>query len=401
MTLLHDRLDQIKELSNAENWAAVSSMLAALSCQDIAEIINFLPDDLHNPVFNAVADDLKPDVLSELEEHAEHEVLDSLTNDELADIVEEMAPDDAADVIADLDKQRSEKVLNLMEDEESDDVRRLLKYDEETAGGIMTTDLIALQVDLTISDSIEKIAFMDEDEPYYNAYVVDAHDKLIGYVRLWDLIKIRNKKLTIGEICHHKLISATTDMDQEEVAKLMSKYDLTAIPVVDANHCLVGRVTVDDVMDVIEEEASEDIFRLAGSSDSELYYDSPLQACRSRLPWLLITLGTGFITSSILRNFISDFSHVLALSFFVPVVTAMGGNAGIQSSTLIIRSIALGSIAGKSLFKLMGREIVAGAIMGLCCGTIVGLWAEFLDQRGSIHRLLTNFSGLHNRSVHV
>jgi magnesium transporter len=383
MEKINDKLERIRELASDEDWTAIRRLLTTIPSEDVADIIDILPSELGSTIFNLVEDDTKPDVLCELEERAEKHIVESLSNDELADIVEEMAPDDAADVLAELTKERSANVLDLIEEEESHDIRHLLRYEEDTAGGIMTTDVIALNAGLTVADAIAEVAFMDEDEPYYNAYVVDRHNILIGYIGLWELIKTRDREKTLGEVCHRKMVSATTDMDQEDVAKLMAKYDLTAISVVDADHKLVGRVTVDDVIDVIEEEASEDIFRLAGSDDSELHYSSPLQACKARLPWLLITLATGFITSSILKHFIADFSHVLALTFFVPVVTAMGGNAGIQSSTLIIRSIALGTTEGRSLFRMLTREITAGAIMGLCCGLIVGLWAQYLIRTES------------------
>lgn len=373
-----ERIEQVRELANTGNWQAIARLLNGLPSEDVAEIINTLPSELYEKVFDLLAADLKPDVLSELEEPVERDVVDSLSNDELADIVEDMAPDDAADVLSELSDERSEKVLNLMEREESGDVRELLKYEEDTAGGIMTTDVIELPAHITVAQAIERIAYIEEDEPFYNAYIVDEHETLQGSLSLWELIKTRNRSKTLGEICHRNLIVATTEMDQEEVAKLMAKYDLTAMAVVDANFKLLGRVTVDDVIDVIEEEANEDIFRLAGSTDEELYDTSPWLACKSRLPWLLVTLATGFITSSVLRHFIADFNHVIALIFFVPVVMAMGGNAGIQSSTLVIRSIALGTLEGRSLLRLFGREILAGALMGVFCGLIVALWARFL-----------------------
>ena len=373
-----ERIEQVRELAENGQWTAIPAVLNDLPYEDVADVINTLPPELYEKVFDLLPDRLKPDVLSELEEPVERDVVDSLSNDELAEIVEEMAPDDAADVLSELSEDRSEKVLNLMESEESGEVRELLQYDEDTAGGIMTTDIIELPAHITVAQAIERIAYIEEDEPYYNAFIVDAQGILLGNISLWELIKTRNRSKTLGEICHHDLAVATVDMDQEEVAKLMSKYDLTALAVVDANRKLLGRVTVDDVMDVIEEEANEDIFRLAGSNDEELYETSPWLACKARLPWLLITLATGFVTSSVLRHFIADFSHVIALSFFVPVVMAMGGNAGIQSSTLVIRSIALGTIEGRSILRLFGREVLAGALMGICCGLLVALWARFL-----------------------
>jgi magnesium transporter len=200
----------------------------------------------------------------------------------------------------------------------------------------------------------------------------------MGYIGLWELLKLKDRTKTLGEMAHHHVVSATVDMDQERVGHLMSKYDLSALPVVDTQQRLVGRITWDDVMDVMEDEASEDLFLFAGSDDAELDYASPLQACKVRLPWLLITLGAGFITSTILKRFMLDLSQVFALSFFVPIVLAMGGNTGIQSSTLIIRGLAVGALEGRGITKLLGRELAAGAIMGVFCGLIMGIWAHIL-----------------------
>lgn len=374
----HELLSKIKDLAHDALWDDIRPIINALPCEDIAEILNALPADLIKPVFNQIDEELKPDTLSELEDRVGMDVIESLSNDELADIFEDMAPDDAADIIAELDDTRSEQVLNLMEQEESEDVRRLLSYDEESAGGIMTTDIIVFPGSLIVSKAIKQIAYMDVDEPFYTAYIVDEQNRLIGRIGLWELLKERHRKRTMQEICHSKVISATADMDQEAVARLMSKYDMTSIPVVDHTNCLLGRITIDDIMDVVEEEATEDLFRFAGSNQDEIGYTSPLEACRSRLPWLLITLGTGFITSSILKHFMADFTHVMVLSFFVPVVMAMGGNTGIQSSTLIIRSISLGALEGRSVFITVGREIATGAIMGIICGLVVAGWAQYM-----------------------
>jgi magnesium transporter len=158
----------------------------------------------------------------------------------------------------------------------------------------------------------------------------------------------------------------------------MNKYDYMAIPVVNYNEQITGVVTIDDIMDVMEEEASDDMFKFAGSSDEELNYTSPLQACKARLPWLLITLATGFITSSILKSFMAEFDQVLVLALFVPVVMAMGGNTGIQSSTLVIRGMALNTYSGGELFKRLLSEIASGALMGISCGLVVGIWARYL-----------------------
>ncbi len=287
-----------------------------------------------------------------------------------------MAPDDAADVLGELKEERSEGILELMDEEESEDVRELLQYGEETAGGIMTTDFIAASAAMTASEAIDYIAELDLDEAVYNLYVTDPEGRLTGWIQLWKLIKKANAGMTLDVLADKETISVHTDTDQEAVARLASKYDLSSMPVLDHENRLVGRITVDDIMDVIEEEASEDIFKLAGSDDSELEYTSPLHACKSRLPWLMVTLFAGFVSSLILKRFIDH--HIVALSFFVPIIMAMGGNTGIQSSTLIIRGLAVGSITEREVLKLLGRELTVGALMGLICGVVVGLWANFM-----------------------
>lgn len=383
MDQLDKKIETIESLARAGQWERISPLLESLHANDMADLVELLPAEFRKRIFELIPEDEQPDVLSEIELEAGQDVVAHLPNDALADIVEDMSPDDAADFLGDLDDQRSEDVLNLMEDEESEEVRGLLRYDEESAGGIMTPDVLALKSSMLVSDALDFISGLEEDEePFYNVYVVGEHNHLVGSVGLWELIQHHKDSCTIEDLAQKDIVSATTSLDQEEVARLISHYDLTSLPVVDSQNRLVGRITVDDVIDVIEEEASEDIFRLAGSSDEELDSSNALTACRLRLPWLLVTLATGVLTSTILRQFMTDFSQVLALSFFVPVVTAMGGNTGIQSSTLLIRGMALDALGSRNLIKVLRRELAAGAIMGLICGLAVGGWAYVLITKG-------------------
>jgi magnesium transporter len=373
--------EQINFCIKGELWEQIPKFFADLHPADIAEIINQAPASSHKILFDALSDEIKPDVLAELDDQAESDILEVLSDEEISDIVEEMAPDDAADVLGDLEDEQREDILELMEEKDSEEVRELLQYGEETAGGIMTSDVIAVQASMTAQESIEYIGSLELEEPVYYVYVVDNESRLTGWIQLWELLKQTNRNLPLEQLAETETISVHTDADQEEVARLVKKYDLSSLPVLDLQNKLVGRITVDDIMDVIEEEASEDIFKFAGSDDSELEYSSPLHACRSRLPWLMITLLAGFVCSFILKRFI-DY-HIIALSFFVPIIMAMGGNTGIQSSTLIIRGLAIGTISEKALFKLLGRELMTGAIMGLICGTIIGGWATVMVGEGS------------------
>jgi len=373
-------MERINFCIKGELWEQLPKFLEDLHPADIAEIINHAPASAQNRLFELLDDEIKPDVLAELDEQAGADILEEMTAEEISDIIEEMAPDDAADVLGDLEDERSAEILDLMEDEDSEEVRELLQYDEDTAGGIMTPDFVAVRASMSAAEAIEYIGSLELDEALYHLYVIDAEGKLIGWVQLWELLKKANRTMPLAKLAEEEPIFVHTDTDQEEVARIASKYDLSSLPVLDWQNKLVGRITIDDIMDVIEEEASEDIFKLAGSSDVELDDTSPLQACKARLPWLLITLGTGFISSLILKSYIHhlSLSEIVALSFFVPIIMAMGGNTGIQSSTLIIRGIALGASHSRRIMKIITHEIIAGASMGLICGTTIGLWASYV-----------------------
>lgn len=379
-------IERINFYIACELWEQIPEFFAELHPADIAEIINNAPTSAQNKLFDLLSDEIKPDVLAELDDQAEADILEELSAEEISDIVEDMAPDDAADVLGELEKARSEEILELMEEEESDDVRELLQYQDDSAGGIMTLDFVAVNENMTAEQAIEHISSLDLEEPIYFAYVIDQNGCLLGWVELWELLKQTNRNHPMKSLMDSETIFVHTDTDQEEVARMASKYDLSSLPVLDYKDRLVGRITVDDIMDVIEEEASEDIFKLAGSSDAELEDTSTLQACKARLPWLLITLGTGFVSSLILKSYIKHLtlSEILALSFFTPIIMGMGGNTGIQSSTLIIRSIALGASHSKRIPRILLHEIVTGASMGIICGAAIGLWAQLVIMHNSL-----------------
>ena len=373
--------EQIQFCIRGELWEKLQPLLEQLHPADIADVIEDAPDDIQNQIFDLLDDETKADVLSELDDTTEAEILEELTAEEISDIAEEMAPDDAADMLAELGEERSEEVLDLMEEEDSEEVRELLRYDEDTAGGRMTTDFVALHSTQTAQQALDHIGNLDLDEPIYFAYVVDHEDKLLGYVQLWQILKAENRLKTLDELTEETTFTALPETDQEEVAQMMSKYDLSSLPVIDEAGQLVGRITIDDMVDVMEEEASEDIFKLAGSDDAELEDPSPLASCKTRLPWLLITLCSGFISSLILKRFI-DNPHIIILSSFVPIIMAMGGNTGIQSSILIVRGLAVGSFDESQLRRLLGHEILTGMMMGVVCGAIIGVWAHFMVGDG-------------------
>ncbi|NQT94480.1 MAG: magnesium transporter, partial [Lentisphaerae bacterium] len=247
----------ILDLIRREEWDRVATAIRGLHPADIADVLESAPHDDLERLFSLVDDEIKPDVLAELTSVAGAEILDSLTSPEISGIVEEMAPDDAADVLGDLPGDRSTEVLQLMSAEESEDVRELMQYEDDTAGGIMTTDVVAMRENQTVEEALGAIADMDTHEPFYYANLVDEGGRLIGYVDIWELLREKDRQRRLADIAHRDAISATVEMDQEQVAMLMTRYDVDAIPVVDDAGKLVGRITSDDVFDVIEEEASE------------------------------------------------------------------------------------------------------------------------------------------------
>jgi magnesium transporter len=367
----------VEELGDRQDWPALKRALAGMHPADIAEALARLDEDDIWRVFRLIAADQQPLVVAELEENLNINILEHFDSEKISEIMESLNPDDAADILLHFPERKSEEILALMEEKESEDVRELMQYDEDTAGGIMTTDFVSLPEHLTVAEALNRIAQLDEDEPFYYTYVVDSRDTLIGSIALWELIKERNKDMHLVDLVQRDFVAATLDMDQEECARLMSKYDLSSLPVIDSAGCLVGRIMVDDVIDVIEEEASEDIFRLAGSDDDELLYTSSFKSASLRLPWLLITLAAGFLTSLIMRKFVG-LGDAVVLSAFVPIVMAMGGNTGIQSSTLVVRRLAMGTLDMSGLWGMLARELATGMMMGLLCGTVIGVWARFM-----------------------
>lgn len=372
-----------KIIGFSEHFASLTPTLTSDNLQnlhpaDLADILDDLDDSERISVLENLDEDVAAETLAEAEAETQLQIIEQLDAESASEIIEEMDPDEAADLLQDMDQVKAQAILDHMDLDDSSDVRKLLQHREDTAGGLMTTEYAAIFEDFSVGDAFSHLRLVAADiEIIYYMYVIDSEEKLKGVISIRDLLSA-NPATPVSELMDDDLVVVYPETEQEEVANLMSKYDYMAIPVVNHDQQIIGVVTVDDVMDVMEEEASEDMFKFAGSSEEELNYTSPFQACKSRLPWLFITLGTGFITSSILKNFMTDFNQVLVLAFFVPVVMAMGGNTGIQSSTLVIRGMALNSFSGSDLFKRLMSEIAAGAFMGLACGGVVGIWAKYL-----------------------
>lgn len=314
-------------------------------------------------------------VLRNLKTDVVKTLLDVLGPERIAAILDEMPLDDVADFLGEVSAQVKDELLDLMEADEAKDVKELLAYPEDTAGGIMTTEYVAILDNLSAGRAIEVLReIAPEAETVYYVYVISTKNKLVGVISLRELI-VADPHEPISSIMQTNVIKVHALTDQEEVAKMVTKYGLLAIPVVDDDDSLLGIVTVDDVIDVIHEEATEDIFLMAGAGeiDESLALPDRLKASViSRLPWLLVTLFGGIVAGSVLRGIEDELSQMVALAFFIPLLTGMGGNVGTQSSTLTVRGLATGEIEGNEVRKTLVKEILSGLIIGTVCGSIVG-----------------------------
>ncbi|MDN5347237.1 MAG: magnesium transporter [Clostridia bacterium] len=359
----------------------LQNLLKELQPVDIADLLTTLEPDERALVFDQLDLEKAALVLNELSREALASVINALGPERMADILEAMSSDDAADILGELSTNVKDRLLSLMESEEARDVRGLLGYPPDTAGGLMTTEYVAIKEDITAGEAIEILrATAPDAETVYYIYVVNSQNQLVGVVSLRELIIAPTSKL-ISEIMHRKVISVTVDMDQEEVARIVSRYDFLAVPVVDHERKLLGIVTVDDVIDVIQEEATEDIYLLAGTSDIEEERGHLWNALRSRLPWLIVTMLEGMVAGVVLRGIEQALQAMVALAFFIPLLTGMGGNVGTQSATLTVRGLATGQINSHRTLITVFKEVSVGASIGLFFGVLVGLIASFWQQK--------------------
>jgi len=350
------------------------SILATLHPADRAEAFADLPPDDQSEILPRLDAEATADLLEELEDEAAAGVAAQLPAATLADVLDEMEPDEAADVLGDLPPEQAASALAQMED--ASEVIPLLAHADDTAGGLMTSDFFALRRQMTAQMAIDflRTQHPDMETPYY-LYVVDRANRLIGIVGMRDLI-VTDPQTTIEAIMNHEVQSVPVGTDQEEVARIMSHYDLAALPVVDLDGKLVGVINHDDIVDVIEEEATEDIYRLANVSDGDLQVFSPVKlSVRRRLPWLLVNLGTAFLAASVISLFEATIAKLAVLAVFQSIVAGQGGNAGTQTLAMMVRGLALGEIEFKDAWRAMAREAGIGLIHGMAVGFFVAIGA--------------------------
>ena len=337
--------DTIKRLLRRKAIPNLTKIINKTHPADIAQIFGNLTEYEYKNLFNLIkSPEVAADVLSELDSSIVANIVKSLENERLSEILQAMSSDDLADLLSSLPADLSERILLAIKKEDSEDVEELLQHPADTAGRIMNPNFFALREDTTVQDAISAVRKAADAEMVFYLYVVDERNHLVGVVSLRQLI-IAPPYLTLKDIMIPDVISVTTDMDQEEVARIVEKYNILAVPVVDDKNHLVGIITVDDVIDVIRSEATEDIMKMAGTVEEEYsYLDNIFKASRFRLPWLITNLLGGLLTGYLMWLFKITLKEVLALVTFVPVITGMGGNVGTQSSSIVVRGIAIGKI---------------------------------------------------------
>ena len=319
--------------------------------------------------------ELAVEVLEHMDPERASEVLTQLADAEAARLLGEMWPDNAVDVIEELPAERRRELLERMTPAEAAQIRRLIVYPHDTAGGLMSPDVVALPEDLTVEEAIERLRQMaDEAETLYYAYVVDEDRRLRGVLSMRDLI-LSSPKTPIREILRRDVVTVPVDADAEEVARIFDRYHFLALPVVDQENRLLGIVTFDDVIDAIREEETEDMHRLVGVAPEDKPLDPWHESLRRRLPWLLINLVTAFAAAGVVAFFEGTIAKVTALAVLMPIIAGQGGNAGSQTVTVVVRGMALGEVRPGEGWRIVLKEGLLGAVHGLVIGAIVALIA--------------------------
>jgi magnesium transporter len=370
--------ESIKRLLRRRAVSNLKKIVNKAHAADLSVVFRSLSLSQQKQLFEMIENvEQKGILLRELEEDTFLDLVAEMEDGSLADIFERMARDDVADLMGRLPEEKSKAILIRMKKAESEEVADLLRYEDDTAGGIMTPDFVALKEDATAQQAIASLQKenLEVEMPFY-LYVVDEYGKLSGVVSLRQLVVVPPDK-PLRSFMTTDVFSVQTSMDQEEVAKLVARYDILAVPVVDENNRLVGIVTVDDVIDIFRKEATEDILKMAGVGEEFVETKSVWKSTRIRLPWLFASCLGGIVAALIIGKFEDSLSKVAYLAAFIPVIMGMGGNIGTQSSTIVVRGLATGRLHIRDIWHVVFKELSIGLILGLIYGVLIGSVAQF------------------------
>ncbi|QQL51108.1 magnesium transporter [Mucilaginibacter ginkgonis] len=360
--------------------AEILKVLEEYHASEIAILFERLNPDQRQKIINVLPADVASEIISEMDEEDHPEqILFNLHPEKRSEIIEELDYDDATDIISQLEVHEQQEVLEDLDQEDATNIRTLLTYEEDTAGGLMNSDVIKINVSLNKKDALDEVIRLSEEiEEFYTIYAVDDYDTLQGIVSLKDIIKARPETM-VADLMKTDYVFVRADVDQEEVAKLISQYNLTSIPVVNDYLKLLGRITVDDIIDVLEAESTEDILKISGVSEDEELSGNWKDAVKSRLPWLVINLGTAFLAASVIRHFAGLEAKLPIIAAYMTIIAGMGGNAATQALAVTVRRISLNDLTDAQAYRTVLKEFTVGLINGAANGIIVLVVALWYD----------------------
>lgn len=373
MEKIENQIDDLLLLIEKGSEEEIRDFLKILHPADIADMLEALEEPARTKVLSLLDTKTASEVLSEIESPYRRDVVKNIVRERLIDIVERMDSDDAADLLGEIPQKEANQILADMATEDGAEISRLMRYPEDSAGGIMQAELVAIPLTATVTEAIETIRKKREEIPdLHTLYVVDKEHRLHGIVPLRKLI-LAGPQDRIADIMDTNVIAVDVNMDQEDVAKLFRKYDFISMPVIDSNRRLLGRIVVDDIVDVLDEEADEDFLKLAGSLEEEITNLSLKKSVAARFPWLLVTYIGYSISAIVITWFRGAFHDILLFIPFLPMIVGMAGNVGSQSATIIVRGLATGKVDARKVWRVALKEMGAGLALGIIYGTIVGL----------------------------
>lgn len=369
---------------------AIEKVIDELQPYDIAQLYRNLPEKHHFKFLLYLHPQQIADLIQELESDLQIEILHRLGIEKSSKIMDLMENDDLADLLSELSVEKIQEYLAAMKSEDSTYVQNLMTYSSETAGGLMTNQFVWIKNDYTVRDAVDKLkSFAEMNHTIYYLYVINENKELVGVVSYRDLL-LADINEKISDIMFNRVISVPVELDQEEVAQLIQRYDFVAVPVVDEQNKLLGIVTVDDVIDVVIQEANEDIEKLSASGKDIDFHTKATTASFRRLPWLILLLFIGLFTGRIISGFEETLEQVVALVFFMPMIAGMTGNTGTQSLAVVVRGLITHDLDKKTVFKLIFREFGVGIIIGITCGILIATIAYF--WLGPIYSLIVGGS---------
>lgn len=384
--------ENISTLIENEANQNLITLLADLHPADLGEIINHLDFDDAVYLFKLLDHEVAGEVITELDENLRERLLAEIEPEHIVNIVDQLDSDDATDIVGDLPEAIQEHVLEKIDKEYSQDVKELLKYPEDTAGGLMSSDFVFVYETQVVKDAIEEVRKNAEEiDNIYYIYVLSVQNKLVGTVSLKSLLT-NTLDTSLSKIMEEDLVYVTPEIDQEEVARVIEKYDLVAVPVVDENMLMLGRITIDDVVDVINEEATEDLQRIAGLSEDEEFSDSSFRISRIRLPWLLVGLAGELVSALVLSSFQASIEKIIIASFFIPIVMAMGGSSGTQAAIVMVRSITESEFWISDSLKRIFKEFRVALLNATACGAILLVVSHYLFHTEVVFSLILTAS---------